>query len=166
MSNAQGSSGGPAQDYVEIGVAIATLLFGIIVIIGSLQVGIGWGAEGPRAGFLPFYFGLAIIIGSLINLWNTHREADYKSLFAEWSQLHSVMLVVIPTAIYVAVIPYTGIYMASIVLIAFFMRWIGKYGWGMVAGVSIGVPLVCFIVFERWFLVSLPKGPIEEMLGF
>jgi hypothetical protein len=166
MSNAQGQSGGPAHDYVEIGVAVATLVFGIIVVIGSLQVGIGWGIEGPRAGFLPFYFGLFIIVGSLINLWNVHREADYKALFAEWSQLRAVLSVVIPTAIYVVVIPYSGIYFASIVLIAYFMRWIGRYGWGMTAAISVGVPLMAFIVFERWFLVSLPKGPIEEWLGF
>lgn len=166
MSNAQGQSGGPAHDYVEIGVAVATAVFGVIVVIGSLQVGIGWGIEGPRAGFLPFYFGLAIIAGSLINLWNIHREADYKALFAEWSQLRAVMSVVIPTAVYVVAIPYTGIYLASIVLIAFFMRRIGEYGWGMTAAIAIGVPLSAFIVFERWFLVSLPKGPIEEWLGF
>ena len=38
-------------------------MFGAIVLVGSLQVGIGWGAEGPRPGFFPFYIGL-LIIGS------------------------------------------------------------------------------------------------------
>lgn len=166
MENAKEHSSGPAQDYVEIGVAIAMALFGVIVIIGSLQVGIGWGQEGPRAGFLPFYFGVFIVAGSLINLWNAYREADYKSLFAEWGQLSRVLMVVIPTAIYVTVIPYAGIYFSSIVLIAFFMRWIGGYDWKMVTALSIGVPLACFIVFEKYFLLSLPKGPIEEWLGF
>lgn len=166
MSHAQGPSGGPAHDYVEIGVALATAVFGIIVIIGSLQVGIGWGIEGPRAGFLPFYFGLFIILGSLVNLWNIHREADYKALFADWNQLLAVLSVVIPAAIYVVVVPYTGIYLASLVLIAYFMRWIGRYGWGLTAIIAIGIPLAAFVVFERWFLVSLPKGPIEEWLGF
>jgi hypothetical protein len=36
----------------------------------------------------------------------------------------------------------------------------------MVLPIAIGVPLVTFIIFERWFLVPLPKGPIEEWLGF
>jgi hypothetical protein len=166
MSNAHDQSGGPAHDYVEIGVAIATALFGVIVIIGSLQVGIGWGLEGPKAGFLPFYFGLLIVGSSFVNLWNSYREADYKAVFASWGQLYSVMSVVVPTAFYVVAVPYTGIYVASILLIAFFMRWIGKYSWAKVVPLAIGVPLVCFIVFERYFLVSLPKGPIEEWLGF
>jgi hypothetical protein len=28
------------------------------------------------------------------------------------------------------------------------------------------VPLITFVVFEQWFLVPLPKGPIEAWLGF
>jgi hypothetical protein len=47
-----------------------------------------------------------------------------------------------------------------------FMRWLGKYGWGMIAAISVGVPVVTFLIFERWFLLPLPKGPIEEYLGF
>jgi putative tricarboxylic transport membrane protein len=30
----------------------------------------------------------------------------------------------------------------------------------------VGVPVVTFLIFEKWFLVPLPKGPIEEYLGF
>jgi hypothetical protein len=30
----------------------------------------------------------------------------------------------------------------------------------------VGVPVVTFVIFEKWFLVPLPKGPIEEYLGF
>jgi hypothetical protein len=28
------------------------------------------------------------------------------------------------------------------------------------------VPLALFMLFERWFLVPLPKGPLERLLGF
>jgi hypothetical protein len=36
----------------------------------------------------------------------------------------------------------------------------------MIAAVAVGVPVVTFVIFEKWFLVPLPKGPIEEYLGF
>ena len=36
---------GPFQRNVEIGVAIACAVFGLIVIFGSLKAGFGWGAE-------------------------------------------------------------------------------------------------------------------------
>ncbi len=77
-----------------------------------------------------------------------------------------MLFVVIPTTIYVAAIPLIGIYVTSAILIGFFMRWLGRYGWLLVAAISIGIPVVTFVVFERWFLVPLPKGPIEEFLGF
>jgi len=156
---------GPSHRAVEIGVAIFILAFGCIVIAGSLQAGINWGAEGPRAGFFPFYVGLFIIGASLINLMSAFRETGSK-VFADWEQLGQVTSVVVPTAVYVAIIPWTGIYLASILLMAVFMRWLGRYGWGLVLTLSIAIPIATFVVFERWFLVPLPKGPIEDWLGF
>ena len=134
------------------------------MIIGSVKAGINWGAEGPRAGFFPFYIGIFIVASSAINLWHALRDEN-DGLFAEWGQLRQVMSVVIPTAIYVGSMPFTGLYVASIIFIAWFMRWLGKYSWLIVLGVAFGMPIVTYFIFERWFLVPLPKGPIEEWLG-
>jgi putative tricarboxylic transport membrane protein len=157
-------SEGPSHKMVEAGVTLLVGLFGVIVIFGSIKAGINWGAEGPRAGFFPFYIGLFILISTAINLWNLFRE-EKDGLFAEWHQLRQVLSVVIPTAIYVAAIPFIGLYVASTIFIAYFMRRLGKYGWLIIAAIAIGMPLVTYIVFEKWFLVPLPKGPLEEWLG-
>jgi hypothetical protein len=61
---------------------------------------------------------------------------------------------------------FTGLYLSSIVLIAWFMRRHGGFGWLPSSAVALGVPATVFMVFERWFLVPLPKGPIEALLGF
>ena len=37
--------------------------------------------------------------------------------------------------------------------------------WLLIAAVAIGMPAITYIVFEKWFLVPLPKGPLEEWLG-
>ena len=161
-TNAPGA--GPMHKTVEAGVTLLIALFGVIVIAGSVKAGINWGAEGPRAGFFPFYVGIIIVAASAVNLWNGLREDD-TSLFAEWGQLRQVLSVVIPTAIYVGAMPFTGLYVASIVFIGWFMRWLGKYSWLTVAAVAIGMPVIAYLIFERWFLVPLPKGPIEEWLG-
>ena len=104
-----------------------------------------------------------IVGSSAINLMATIKE-DAKHLFADWGQLRAVMSIVIPTAIYVAVLPFVGLYLSSLVLIAFFMKWLGRYSWALTLSIAIGVPLVTFILFEKWFLVPLPKGPIEDWL--
>jgi hypothetical protein len=159
-----GSPAGPMHRTVEAGVTLLIALFGGVVIIGSLKAGINWGAEGPRAGFFPFYVGLLILVASAVNLWNALRGGD-KGVFAEWGQLRQVMSVVIPTAIYVGAMPFTGLYVASMIFIAWFMRWLGKYNWLVVAAVAIGMPVVTYLIFERWFLVPLPKGFVEDWLG-
>ena len=164
----QGSEGdartGPTHRSVEIGVTVFTAIFALVVIAGSLQVGIGWGVEGPQAGFIPFYVAVLILISSVINFVQIGPNGS--QLFADWGQLGQVMSVLAPTTVYVMLIPFIGIYVASVILIAVFMRWLGRYDWGMVALIAVGVPLITFVVFENWFLVPLPKGPIEAYLGF
>jgi hypothetical protein len=166
MSEASHDSGrGPFQRQVEIGVALATGLFGCVVMYGSMQVGIGWGVEGPKAGFFPFYVGLTIVGCSVVNLIRVFADTKPDWVFASWSQLRSVMSVVLPTAVYVGSLPYLGIYLTSMILIGSFMKWLGRYPWPITIAISIGVPLVAYLTFEKWFLVPLPKGPIEDWLG-
>jgi putative tricarboxylic transport membrane protein len=166
MSEASHDSGrGPYQRQVEIGVALGTALFGAVVMYGSMKVGIGWGVEGPKAGFFPFYVGLVIVLSSVVNLIRVFADTKPEWVFASWSQLRSVMSVVLPTAVYVGALPYLGIYLTSMILIGGFMKWLGRYAWPITAAISIGVPLVAYFTFEKWFLVPLPKGPIEDWLG-
>ena len=109
---------------------------------------------------------MLILGSSVINFGAAVSERSDGRLFAEWGQLGKVMAMLVPTATYVALVPWIGIYAASALLIAVFMRWLGHYGWSMVAAISLGVPLATFLIFERWFLLPLPKGPIEAYLGF
>lgn len=166
MSHSTEHSGGhgPSHCGVEIGVAVFLALLGLITIIGSLQVGIGWGLEGPKAGFFPFYLGVLIVIASAVNFVQI-MMARSDALFAEWRQLRQVLAVVVPTTIYVALVPYAGIYLASALLIAAFMKWLGRYGWSLIIVVSVCVPIATYLMFEKWFLIPLPKGPIEDFLG-
>ena len=157
---------GPSHRGVEIGVAIAMAILALIGIYGSIKVGIGWGAEGPRAGFFPFYVSLAVLISCAVNLVKVILSTNDGALFAEWGQIRQVMAVVVPTAIYVAAIPFLGIYVASALLVIAFMKWLGKYNWLMSIAVGVVVPILTFLMFEVWFLVPLPKGPLENFLGY
>lgn len=168
MSNAMNESGGagPSHRAVEIGVAVFIAGLALIGIYGSLKVGIGWADEGPQAGFFPFYISVLILISCAVNLFQVFAKPDEGALFASWAQLRKVMSVVVPTAIYVSVLTYIGIYIASALLIGGFMKWFGGYRWPVVIGVAILVPILTFLMFEKWFLVPLPKGPVEKYLGY
>ncbi len=149
----------------EIGVALFMLLLAGLVIADSLRVGIGWADDGPRSGYFPFYIGLMLALASGWTLLGALRRRDGEE-FATVGQLRSVAQIGVPIAVYVAVLSVLGLYVASLALIGYFMKRHGRYGWALTAAVSIGVPLLAFLVFERWFLVPLPKGPLEAALGF
>jgi putative tricarboxylic transport membrane protein len=157
---------GPSHRSVEVGVAAFMALLALIGIYGSIKVGIGWGDEGPRAGFFPFYVSLVVLISCAINILAVLAVPDKGRVFAEWSQLRQVLSVLVPTIVYVGLVPYIGIYVASALLIVFFMRLFGKYSWIVAVAISVAVPFLTFLMFEIWFLVPLPKGALESMLGF
>jgi hypothetical protein len=157
---------GPSHRSVEFGVAGVMALLAVIGIYGSLKVGIGWASDGPRAGFFPFYISLIVLIACAVNAVQVLVAADTGKIFAAWSQLRQVFSVLVPLSIYVALVPYVGMYVSSAMLIAVFMRWFGRYSWTTVVAVSIATPIAIFFMFEIWFLVPLPKGMLEHALGY
>ncbi|MBV9191747.1 MAG: tripartite tricarboxylate transporter TctB family protein [Betaproteobacteria bacterium] len=156
----------PRQKSAELVVAALFFLAGAIVVYDSVRLGARWAEDGPQAGYFPFYVGLLVCVSALVNFViallnrkNPERE------FVQLDKLKLVLAVLVPAMIYVALISWIGIYVASVIFIAFFMRWLGKYAWWKVAVVSVGVMVAFFLIFEVWFLVPLPKGPVENLLG-
>ena len=149
---------------VEIAVAAIILLFGAVVVFDSVRLGINWGDEGPKAGYFPFYIGVMICVSSLVTLVRAFGASSGES-FVSRGQLKLVMSVLVPTTVYIGFIAFLGIYVASIIYIAFFMWWLGKYSWLKIVPVAFGVNIALFLMFEIWFKVPLPKGPLETALG-
>ena len=153
---------------VDIITAILFLAFGITVMIGSLKLGASWGADGPEAGYFPFYISLIILISSAITLFqavitNKNKEAES---FVDREALKQVMAVFIPAIIFVLGVQLIGIYVASALYIAIFMVWLGKYAVWKAIAVSVGVTIALYLMFEFWFQVPLPHGSWFNPLEF
>jgi hypothetical protein len=165
----QGRDGQAAfrQKSAELAVAALFFLLGAIVIVDSVRLGIGWQeVHGPRPGYFPFYIGLLICLAALVNIVRAlfiPRAANRP--FVHVGQLKMVLAVLVPTAVFAALVGWIGIYLSAILYIGFFMRWLGKYAWWKVLAVSAGTAIVFYLVFEKWFKVPLPKGPLENLLG-
>jgi hypothetical protein len=160
------ASGHWRMRWPEVLMALFLLAIAVLVIKDSLRVGTGWGDDGPRSGYFPFYIGVLLALASVWILIGQLRQwASDKTVFADHEQLRLVFAILWPMVVYVVAIFFIGIYISSAVLIAYFMVRYGRYKWLITLPVAIGVPLFFFVVFERWFLVMLPKGPIEQMLG-
>src|SRR5882762_3869081 len=96
---------------LEAGTALLTGAFGAAVVLSSRDNGIGWSAAGVDAGTFPFIVGLIIFGGSVFNLVKGWPRNDYAVLRP--SELKRLGILFAPAAIYVGVIPLTGVYLAS-----------------------------------------------------
>ena len=169
MSRISDTSALVGTRWVEIGLALFTAVVGAVVMYGSYASGVGWGDAGPEPGYFPFYIGLLLTAASLANLllalvhWRALAVA-----FVSRGAFRQVLAVFLPIVLYVACMPFTGIYLASAGFIAWFM-WRDRnrakpYGLLTIAAVSGGAALASYLIFALWFKVPLQAGPLA-MLG-
>jgi len=146
--------------------ATATLTgaFGAAVAVSSHSNGIGWSSAGVDAGTFPFITGLIILCGSVFNLLRGVL-ADYERML-DWNELKRLGALFIPAAIYVGAIPLLGMYAASATYVfgTFAFQSRVSVARSLLAGAITAVGL--YLVFERMFEVSLPRGLLGEAAGF
>lgn len=150
---------------LEIITAVFFLLIGCLVMWDSYRIGAGWASEGPQSGYFPFYIGLLMNIASSINLLLAFKSNGDES-FASKKQIRLVLAIFLPCLVYVAVMQWLGLYVASLIFIAIFMRWQGKFSLLKSVVTATAVVVTLFLMFEIWFKVPLIKGPLEALLGY
>jgi len=149
---------------LETATALLTGAFGVAVVVSSLGNGIGWSAAGVDAGTFPFIVGLIILSGSVFNLVQAWLEA--REILLRPSELKRLAMLFIPAAVYVGVIPLIGMYLASAAYVFGALAW-HKRGAFVFAGVAaIGTALALYLIFERTFQISLPRGLLSDFIGF
>jgi putative tricarboxylic transport membrane protein len=145
--------------------AVVLMLLGGVVIFDALRLGTGWGTDGPKSGFFPFWLAVILVATSALILVQTLRE-HAREPFVTRRQLVPVLQVLLPATAAVLLMQFVGLYVAAALYLAFYMRLVGRHTWFVVVALALLVPLVTFLVFETWFLVPMPKGPLEAWLGY
>ena len=149
----------------DLATVVVLLAVGGLVLWDALRLGMGWGSDGPRSGFFPFWLAALLVASSLaIGAQALRRLGSGPFLTRE--QAAPVLKTLLPAVAAVALMQVAGLYVACALYLATYMRWIGRYRWWAGAAMGLGFSLVTFVVFERWFLVPLPKGPLEAWLGY
>ena len=150
-------------------IVVAVLLLGVAALLGwdNWKSGAGWASDGPKAGYFPFYLSLLLGAASLFGLVKAAASrAGGDSPFVNRDQLKRVMQVLVPTFLFCLFTQWLGIYVASFLLIAGFMRSVGKIAWWKSLLTSLTFSIVMFVTFDVAFDVIMPKGPLEAWLGF
>lgn len=154
---------------IEAAVAALVILFGLLVLFGSRNLGSGWTTDGPGAGYFPFYIGLILCISGAGTLYQAllGKKRNHE-VFVDSEQLRRVLSVLVPAAVYVLAIQLFGIYIASAVYIAGFMIVLGKFSRVKSIVLGLAIAVFFFILFEVWFKIPLHKGMLKplEFLGY
>jgi hypothetical protein len=145
--------------------ASVLMLLGGVVLFDAVRLGIGWGTDGPKSGFFPFWLAVILIVACGIIILQTFWRSS-RDVFVTREQLGPVLKVLWPATAMVVLTHFVGLYVASALYIGFYMRWVGRHSWLAVVVLSIGIPVATFLTFEQWFLVPMPKGPLEAWLGY
>jgi len=149
----------------EIITASLLVLLGGIVLIDAVRLGIGWGTDGPKSGFFPFWLALIMVLACALILAQEARN-HVPRRFVERDKLALVFKVLWPAVAAVGLMQWLGLYLSSAIYLGFYMRWVGRHSWATVILLALCIPLGIFLVFEQWFLVPMPKGPLEAWLGY
>jgi putative tricarboxylic transport membrane protein len=145
------------------------LLLGVALVLGfdNWRTGIAWDSTGPEAGYFPFY--LSVILGAaslygLATTWLAARETS--DTFVTRAQLRRVMAVFVPTLLFCLATQFLGLYVASFLLIAAFMRLVGRIALWKSLLTAFLFTAITFVTFDIAFDVIMPKGPLEAAFGY
>ena len=156
--------------WAETATALATLGFGLVIVKGALEFGIGWDSSGPQPGAFPFYIGGLVALASLGTLVLTlgKRFAGSAGLaedFLDAERGRRVASFLLPLVGFVVLSLTLGMYAATILYLVFTMRFQGRYGWAATLVTAFGTAAFFYLALEKFFQIGLLKGPIEPLLG-
>jgi hypothetical protein len=150
----------------EIACGLALFFLALLVVWESLKLNIGWGLNGPEAGFFPFWLGTGLAVTTaFVAVQAFLRKPAGANPFIHRDGVIPVLKVALPAFTMVGLTEAIGLYPAALIYIAVYMRWIGKHRWITTVLVSLLIPLSSYFIFDKWFLIPMPKGHWQWISG-
>lgn len=151
---------------IEIAVSVVLLALAFTLGYDNWRTGISWDSTGPEPGYFPFYLSVILAGGSLYGLIAALASRNHASdTFVTHAQARRVLAVFVPTLLFCLLTQFLGLYVASFLLIASFMRAVGKIAVWKSLLTAFVFTAVMFVTFDVAFDVIMPKGPLEAVLG-
>ena len=151
----------------EVVVSLMLVALALTLGLDNWRTGIGWDSTGPQAGYFPFYLSVILGLASLYGLVTTFlARNEVSETFVTRAQLRRVMAVFVPTLLFCLATQFLGMYVASFLLIAIFMRMVGKIALWKSLLTAFLFTAIMFVTFDIAFDVIMPKGPLEAAFGY
>jgi putative tricarboxylic transport membrane protein len=152
---------------VETVVLLLLLALSLLLAWDNRRTGMSWDATGPQAGYFPFYLSMilaAACVWGLVKEFLTRHKAS--EIFVTRDQLRRVLQVFVPTLLFCLAMQWLGLYVASFLLIAGFMIWVGRIAAWKSLLTAFLFSAIMFATFQLAFDVIMPTGPLEALFGY
>jgi putative tricarboxylic transport membrane protein len=151
---------------VETATLAIVLAFALLMAWDNWRTGIKWESTGPAAGYFPFWVSMILAGACIFGIAKEFlARADPAGPFVTRNQFKRVMQVFVPTLLYVPATQWLGLYVASFLLIAGFMVFVGRLKPWVSVLTALIFSVSMFVTFDLAFDVIMPKGPLERMFG-
>ena len=165
----------PAEDSPAVTtnrIATAVTLFALLALAALLafdnwRTGMSWDSTGPQAGYFPFYLSLVLAAACLYGIVKEFlARGEATESFVTRDQLRRVSQVFVPSLLFCLAMQWLGLYVASFLLIAGFMIFVGRIAAWKSLLTGFLFSLIMFVTFQIAFDVIMPKGPLEALFGY
>ena len=152
----------------ELALALIMGLVSASLMWKSAELPVGWIPDrGPGGGAFPFWLSAGMLVCCIWILIRGVRNptgvaADDGPYFAPETR-NQVIVVTIALAVMIGLVHIIGVYGAVPLFLVFYLRALGRHGWGLTAAFAVATPVVTFFFFEAALKITLPKGYTEPL---
>jgi putative tricarboxylic transport membrane protein len=144
----------------DIVVGLCFLAIGIAFAASSVKLKIGVPTE-PQPGFFPFFDGIILIVLSALFLFQAWRGKTGDS--PAFGKVGGPAIVVLTLILYAATLETLGYIITTVLLSAVVLKVMETKFWVLVL-VSLILPAVSYLLFDRLLGVTLPRGLMAAFL--
>ena len=140
--------------------AVAVFVFGVLVVIGSVKMGLG-GLASPGSGLWPFTAAMVTILCG-VALLPTDTPGDYEA----WTSRSAKAIAGFTAlAVFVLVMPFIGVIPAAFALLLLWLRCLAHEPWLLAMILAVIGSVGLYVLFGLFLAVPFPVGVIGQVTG-
>jgi putative tricarboxylic transport membrane protein len=124
----------------------------------------------PGPGLFPLILGVMLTllaIYQMIQALQKNRVKEYQGkvqpqsvqgALQSWKNESGPLILAGAFAIYIILIPWMGFFISNFLFVVICSRLMGARDWKRPLFLAIGIDLFCYLLFEIWLKLSLPRG--------
>lgn len=138
-------------------------LLGLVTFVAAWQIAEGAGGQlHPRT--FPLILGALLFAGGLILAINAYRSPQGEHKKIDWPDHQGWkywLIGLISITVYIGLLPILGFIIGTLLFVAFFIWFFGRYKPIFIAIYALGTALFVYLLFVWLLQLTLPLGPLS-----